>query len=269
VSMRVIASILASALLAAGAARGQLSFVLTPAVQLGTATNEIAFTGALTNTGSSNLYLNDIQCVLLSSASNALRADTNAFFANVPGILLSGETYADVVFGVTLGAVAPPGVYNGTITLFGGSNIFASSNLASVSFQLSLPDSVGDGIPDWWRQFYFGGDGSTTNSQSCATCDADGTGQENRFKYIVGLNPTNGNSVFALGVTNGPPAVLSFGPVSAGRLVVPEFSDDLTGGSWQNLVGPVTTQTNHSEFFLPDPDPPTNQRFYRVRISLP
>ncbi len=31
-------------------------------------------------------------------------------------------------------------------------------------------DSVGDGIPDQWRAQYFGGDGTTTNADSCAAC---------------------------------------------------------------------------------------------------
>jgi len=30
-------------------------------------------------------------------------------------------------------------------------------------------DSIGDGIPNWWRARYFGGDGTTTNATSCAT----------------------------------------------------------------------------------------------------
>jgi len=34
-------------------------------------------------------------------------------------------------------------------------------------------DSVGDGISDWWRARYFASSGTTTNSQSCATCDPD------------------------------------------------------------------------------------------------
>ena len=50
-------------------------------------------------------------------------------------------------------------------------------------------DSVGDGIPDWWRAQYFGGDGTATNSQSCATCDPDGDGIANLQEYQNGSNP--------------------------------------------------------------------------------
>jgi hypothetical protein len=65
-----------------------------------------------------------------------------------------------------------------------------------------LGDSVGDGIPDWWRQFYFG-NGTTTNDLSCATCDPTGDGYDNYMKYLTGGNPNeayldivvnNGNS---------------------------------------------------------------------------
>jgi hypothetical protein len=258
-----------SLLLFVSAARAQVLFVLTSARQIGTATNEMSFDGSLINTGSTNVYLNDIQCVLYPPESSALVADTNAFFANVPGILLPGETYTDVVFGVTLGAVAPPGDYYGTVTIFGGTNIFAASNLAGASFQITLPDSVGDGIPDWWRQLYFGGDGSSTNSQSCATCDADGTGQDNQFKYVVGLNPTNSASVFAFTITNSLPPALSFGPVAAGRVVTPQFIDDFANGPWQALTAPIMAQTNGSQFNIIDPDPSPFQRFYRMQIGFP
>jgi hypothetical protein len=63
--------------------------------------------------------------------------------------------------------------------------------------QLYQTDTVGDGVANWWRQRYFG-DGSTTNALSCATCDADGTGQNNLFKYIAGLDPTDRASVFRI-----------------------------------------------------------------------
>src|SRR5208283_2139435 len=55
-------------------------------------------------------------------------------------------------------------------------------------------DTVGDGIPDWWRIKYFGGDGTTTNSQSCAFCFPDNDGYDNWEEYEPGDNPTNSNS---------------------------------------------------------------------------
>jgi hypothetical protein len=155
------------------------------------------------------------------------------------------------------------------VTIFGGSNIFAESNLGSSSFEVSLLDSVSDGIPDWWRQLYFGGDGSATNNQSCAICDADGTGQDNLFKYVVGLNPTNSASIFSLTMTNTLPPTLFFGPMAAGRVVTPQFTDGLFTGPWQDLTNSGMTQTNGSQFHIVDPAPSAFQRFYRVQIGIP
>ncbi len=59
-------------------------------------------------------------------------------------------------------------------------------------------DSVGDGIPDWWRRAYFGGDGTTTNDQSCATCDPDGDGQNNLAELLAGTSPTDPTSVLRI-----------------------------------------------------------------------
>jgi hypothetical protein len=56
--------------------------------------------------------------------------------------------------------------------------------------RLWLGDSVGDTIPDWWREFFFG-NGQTTNAQSCASCDPAGDGITNLYAYQHGLNPTN------------------------------------------------------------------------------
>ncbi len=130
---------LASALVPA-VSRADLAFVLTPAVQSGVVSNEVAFTGTLNNTSTTNdLFLNDIQISFTGSATNYLAADTNMFYANVPGILLAGETYSDVVFGVDINAGTPPGDYFGVVTILGGSNIFAECALASLTFQISSP----------------------------------------------------------------------------------------------------------------------------------
>ncbi len=50
--------------------------------------------------------------------------------------------------------------------------------------------TVGDGIPDGWRQWYFGS-ATTNNSLSCALCDPDSDGVSNLLEYQRGTDPTN------------------------------------------------------------------------------
>jgi hypothetical protein len=124
----------------AAPAEANLTFVLTPAVQSGARSNEVFFTGTLSNTSQTDtLFLNDIEVGFTDAGTNYLTADTNTFFANVPGILLPGETYSDIVFAVAIDPAAPPGDYFGSVTIMGGSNIFAADNLGSQSFQVSSP----------------------------------------------------------------------------------------------------------------------------------
>jgi len=56
------------------------------------------------------------------------------------------------------------------------------------------PDTVGDGIPNSWRAFFFG-DPMTTNADSCATCDPDEDGLNNQEEYAAGTDPTDEASV--------------------------------------------------------------------------
>lgn len=134
------------------------------------------------------------------------------------------------------------------------------------------PYSFGDGIPDWWRIQYFG-TAAATNSSSCATCDADGTGQNNFFKYVAGLDPTNPASVFVLsiaGVTNQPSQNnLFFTPLTSGRSYLPRFSTDLVSGSWLPLTSYAGPVTNGSQVTITDTNPIPPQEFYRMDISLP
>ena len=96
---------------------------------------------------------------------------------------------------------------SGLMTL--ATNVYANTSavvdgyLLGATGSLTLPvvplDSVGDDIPDWWRAAYFPpGNGSTTNHLDCATCDADGTGQDNLSKFLAGLDPTNSASVLQI-----------------------------------------------------------------------
>jgi len=116
------------------------------------------------------------------------------------------------------------------------------------------PDSVGDGIPDSWRAKYFGGLGTTTNSQSCALCDPDGDGQSNLAEYIAGFNPTNAAAVLhiiSIAATGNDIKVTYLGangdntwsPGVSSRTNVLEFTNGAGGGSASNNYA-STGQTN-------------------------
>jgi hypothetical protein len=126
-------------LLAGLSAQAGLTLTLLPSVQSGVGSNEVAFAGVMTNSNlTGNLFLNNIQLSFNGAATNQLAAKTNVFFVNVPGILLPGEIYSDVVFAVSLNPAAPPGIYSGTVAIQGGTNILAATDLASQTFQVSL-----------------------------------------------------------------------------------------------------------------------------------
>ena len=83
-------------------------------------------------------FLNNIQFTFTDTATNYLMADTNVFFANVPGILLPDETYNDIVFGIAINPTTPPGNYSGLVAIQGGTNIFDATSLSSQTFQVLL-----------------------------------------------------------------------------------------------------------------------------------
>ena len=138
--------------------------------------------------------------------------------------------------------------------------------------QPNPPDSVGDGLPDWWRQRYFGGDGTTTNHLSCATCDADGTGQNNWFKYVTGLDPTNPASLFTLraAVTGQPnESQVIFSPRWTDRTYTVLFRTNLVSGQpWQNLTN-ANQSDNGAERTVTDLGATKRTKFYRIQITYP
>jgi uncharacterized repeat protein (TIGR03803 family) len=163
---------------------------------------------------------------------------------------------------------------NGYVLSTSACYTFTADGDETLVANFTLVDSVGDGILDSWRAQYFGGSGTTTNSQSCATCDADGTGQNNLFKYVAGLDPTNPASVFVLSITSATSPLtqmnLLFNPLATGRTYTPLFSTDLVSGAWLPLTtytGPVTNNNNQAT--ITDTNPIPTQEFYRIEISLP
>ena len=141
------------------------------------------------------------------------------------------------------------------------------------NFTNSTTDTVGDGILDCWRQQYFGGDGTSTNAASCRTCDADGTGQNNLFKYVAGLNPTNPASIFVLKIAsvNGQPSQknLIYNPVASGRSYTPQFVTNLPNAAWTTLSSISGPVTNVNQVTVTDLSATNQSKFYRIDVSLP
>ena len=131
---------------------------------------------------------------------------------------------------------------------------------------VTAPSSVNDGIPDAWRAQYFGGSGTTTNSQSCATCDPDHDGMNNLQEFLAGTNPTNAASVLKLNAlpSNASNNVASFlsAPGTVYRVL---YRDDLASGFWSIAADQIVgTNTN---IFIADPSASsTAKRFYRLQV---
>jgi beta-glucanase (GH16 family) len=121
-----------------------------------------------------------------------------------------------------------------------------------------------------WQIQYFQ---STTNPLAAATVDADGTGQNNQFKFVAGLDPTNPASVFVLtvsAVTNQPTQMnLLFNPMATGRTYTPQFNTDLVYGVWAPLTTYTGPATNGSQIMVTDTNALPSQEFYRIQISSP
>ncbi|MFZ4398317.1 MAG: metallophosphoesterase family protein, partial [Kiritimatiellia bacterium] len=115
----------------------------------------------------------------------------------------------------------------------------ASTNILSYSAANRLLDSVGDGIPDWWRVRYFGGDGMSTNGKSGSKCDPDGDGALNTDEYVADTNPTNALDAFSiLSLSNGTDCTVFF-ESSPSRKYILYASTNMMSGVWSN----VPTQT--------------------------
>jgi hypothetical protein len=190
----------------ATSAPADLAFFLTPAVQSDIGSNEVVFTGTLINTSQTDtLFLNGIQFNFIDPANNYFAADTNVFFANVPGILLPGETYSDVVFGINSVPATPPGPYFGVVTLQGGTNIFSVTSLASPIFEIYLPPATlgittfGTNLVVFWPSPPGGfvlqqnSDLTTTNWTTVTNTPAITNG----LNQVI-LAPTNGSSFYRL-----------------------------------------------------------------------
>jgi alpha-D-xyloside xylohydrolase len=147
------------------------------------------------------------------------------------------------------------------------------------SVQVTLgPDTVGDGIPNSWRQVHFGV-ATTTNAQTCATCDADEDGLSNGEEYRAGTDPMDSNDVLRV-TTTGTQVVSGTNNVVVSWLGQPGipygigWKNNLADTSaWQTVLSVYTGSgvqlnwfDNGLETGSPPEGSPTGCRFYRVLV---
>lgn len=145
-----------------------------------------------------------------------------------------------------------------TVTGPGGTNTSTQTSLITVLTPYQA-----------WQLQYFG---CTNCSQAQTNADPDNTGQDNLFKYVAGLNPTNPASIFVFNVTNVPNQSakknLVFSPVEAGRTYTPQFSTNLLG-PWTTLTTTATPVTNGAQVTITDTNAAASQKYYLIEISGP
>jgi hypothetical protein len=165
-------------------------------------------------------------------------------------------------FAANLGARLPAGrAVTATATDPAGNTSQLSTGVAA-----TMTSTPNDGIPNAWRALYFGGSGTTTNSQSAFFADPDHDGMSNYQEFLAGTNPTNAASALNLAALNPNTFANSIVLNSVnGTVYRVQYCDDLAGGSWNLLADQIIgTGTN---IFLPDPAAASlAKRFYRAQV---
>jgi sialate O-acetylesterase len=119
---------------------------------------------------------------------------------------------------------------------------------------LSLADTDGDGMPDYWEILY---------ALSDPAGDADGDGATNLAEFIAGTNPRDNTSVFKLTsspTTDAATLALQFEALAA-RTYTVQYSDDLSG-SWQKYYDIAAGPNTRSELLTVPMN--TARRLFRV-----
>jgi len=168
-----------------------------------------------------------------------------------------------VIFTNELAALVPAGrVITATATDPAG-----NTSVLSAGTTVTATSTVNDGIPDAWRAEMFGGAGTTTNSTSCATCDPDGDGMDNRAEFLSGTNPTNAASVFKLTALNPVGSgLVAWLPSVTGINYRVEGRDDIATGGWLMLVDQVIG--TGSPILITDTNATgMTRRFYRAGVQ--
>lgn len=120
-------------------AHAQVSFLIQPANQVSNPGDLLTYTATLTNTGSSEVFLNSDTFNLTGVG---LELDDSPFFTNFPLSLQGGGVASGDLFTVLIGPSVAPGSYSGTFTIQGGPTDGDFNDIATQSFQVTVAGTV-------------------------------------------------------------------------------------------------------------------------------
>ncbi len=125
---------------------------------------------------------------------------------------------------------------------------------------LTLSDSDGDGLPDFWEQNY----GLNPNDPSDASLDSDQDGMTNLEEYLAGTDPLDAESRLALEeITVAETITLRF-IAAAQRGYLVQFKNALNEGSWETLTLIPAGAESRVETVIDST--PATARYYRLSV---
>jgi hypothetical protein len=129
------ALVLGLLLIAIPSARAQLVFTFDQPLLTGTPGDTLTFSGTITNTGPTEVFLNGD---IYNLTNVALALDDSLFLSNFPVLLASGEIASGEMFTVFIGPGAVSGIYAGSFTIQGGPTDTSLNDLATQSFSVGI-----------------------------------------------------------------------------------------------------------------------------------
>ena len=150
---------------------------------------------------------------------------------------------------------------------FATSSGFRDSSLATGTVVVVATDTVGDGIPDWWRALRFGGDGKSTNGVSAALADPDGDGLSNAQEFAAQTDPLDYRSVVRMiEIRRTGNAIGVVFQSALGQRFQVEARDQLVSGGWSILTTNIWGKTDETSLidFGATGRP---YRFYRTTVK--
>ncbi len=209
-----------------------------------------------------------------------IRGPVSILASNVPGqfqLLLNipGNVTATVMLPATNAAAILDGaVISGTLSTDSLSNSWLTiTNIGSGQHALwasSTNTPTTTTLYNNWASSWFG-----TNAANAAiagqTANPDGNGFDNYYDFVTGTDPTNPNAHFTFNLSvpypSSPDGLLMTVAGLTGRNYILQRSLNLSPPVWIGIV--TSNLTSNQTLQFSDPQPPTNQAFYRVAVTMP